>query len=432
MKVRNVLIFPAGTEIGLEIYHALADCKDVKVFGAGQAVSNPAELVFDHYHLIPNIFQPGWLADLVSLCEKLEIDYIYPAYDDVIVALQEISEQLPCTVIAASKETCRITRSKLQTYKVLEGSVKVPTVFSNPAQIPSFPVFVKPDRGQGSRDATRVDDAATLAVACASIREPLICEYLPGDEFTIDCFSDREQGLLFAAGRRRIRMRNGIAVNSVSENLPGIERIAAAISDRLSMRGPWFFQVKRADTGELTLLEVAPRIAGSMALNRMRGVNFPLLGIYEHERLPVRLLTYDGPLEIDRALSNRYRHSIRYSVAYIDLDDTLILRGAVNLPVLTLVFQCINRSIGVKLITRHRFDVEATLNQYRLDNVFDEVIHITDGRPKSDFIKEHDAILVDDSFSERRDVSHHCNIPTFDCSMIELLLNSPASGTRGH
>ncbi|WP_263261027.1 ATP-grasp domain-containing protein [Pseudomonas sp. RIT-PI-S] len=426
MKARNVLVFPAGTEIGLEIFNALRGCKETQVFGAGQAVSNPAQLVFDDYHLLPNISEPGWLTALVALCQRLQIDYIYPAYDDVIVALQDVTEQLSCAVIAASAETCRITRSKSQTYRALHGCVKVPRVFAEPAQVERFPVFVKPDRGQGSQGATRADDAKALEIACAAVSEPLICEYLPGEEFTVDCFSDRERGLLFAAARRRVRMRNGIAVNSVSEDLPGIERIAAAIGDRLRMRGPWFFQVKRAEDGELTLLEVAPRIAGSMALNRVRGVNFPLLGIYEHERLPLGLLTYAGSVEIDRALANRYRHSIEFSVAYIDLDDTLILRGEVNLPVLALIFQCLNRGIGVKLITRHRFDVQATLSQYRLAGIFDEVIHIVDGRPKSAFIKEADAILVDDSFAERLDVTRQCGIHTFDCSMIEMLLNAPA------
>lgn len=425
MKVRNVLVFPAGTEVGLEIFNALRSCKEVKVFGAGQAVSNPAQLVFDEYHLVANIHQPMWLEQLCELCERLSIDYIYPAYDDVIVALQDVADRLPCPVIAASPEVCRLTRSKSKTYEALSALVRVPKTFESPGDVMNFPVFVKPDRGQGSQGATRADDKAGLASAISALKEPLICEFLPGEEYTVDCFSDRDRGLLFAGARRRVRTRNGIAVNSVSVEMPESRTIASLISDRLRMHGPWFFQLKRAADGELTLLEVAPRIAGSMALNRVRGVNFPLLGIYEHERLPLGLLTYEGPLEIDRALSNRYRHCIRFSLAYLDLDDTLILRGEVNLSVIAFVFQCLNRAIPIKLITRHRFDVEATLRQFRLLGLFDEVIHIVDGRPKSEFIKEHDAIFIDDSFAERRNVSEKCGIQTFDCSMIEMLLDSP-------
>lgn len=422
MRARNVLVFPAGTEVGLEIHNALRSCKDINVFGAGQPVSNPARFVFDEYHEVANIHQPQWLGELVELCARLSIDYIYPAYDDVIVALQDAAEKLPCPVISASADVCRLTRSKSLTYEALERVVKVPKVYGLPDDVSHFPVFVKPDRGQGSQGAARVNNRAELVQALNTVKAPLICEYLPGEEYTVDCFSDRERGLLFAGSRRRVRMRNGIAVNSEGVDLPEAHKMAKLIGDRLQMRGPWFFQVKRASDGELALLEVAPRIAGSMALNRVRGINFPLLGIYEHERLPLGLLTYEGPLEIDRALANRYKHGIRFSIAYIDLDDTLILRTKVNLDLIAFIFQCHNRNITVKLITRHRFDVEATLRQYRLTGLFDDVIHITDGRPKSAFIKEPEAILVDDSFAERRDVAETCGIPTFDCSMIEMLL----------
>ncbi|MGC1333109.1 ATP-grasp domain-containing protein, partial [Pseudomonas sp.] len=289
----------------------------------------------------------------------------------------------------------------------------------------SVPVFVKPDRGQGSQGIARCDDAAALQRACAALPDPLICQYLPGEEFTVDCFSDRERGLLYASARRRLRIRNGIAVNSVTEELPQAQAMAARISDELNMRGAWFFQVKRAVDGALTLLEVAPRIAGSMSTNRVRGVNFPLLSIYEQERAPLGILAYEGCVEVDRALGNRYRHDVQYSTLYVDLDDTLIFREQVNTQVVSLVYRALNLGRKVKLITRHRHDLPATLARYRLAGLFDEVIHITDGQPKSAFIREPDAILVDDSYAERLDVSRSCGIHTFDCSMIEMLLTSP-------
>lgn len=52
--------------------------------------------------------------------------------------------------------------------------------------------------------------------------------------------------------------------------LPGIMEMAQTISERLKLKGAWFFQVKLATNGILILLEVAPRIAGTMAVNRVR------------------------------------------------------------------------------------------------------------------------------------------------------------------
>ena len=49
MKARNVFIFPAGTEIGLEIHQALQPCKEAEMFGEGQAASNHAPFANERY-----------------------------------------------------------------------------------------------------------------------------------------------------------------------------------------------------------------------------------------------------------------------------------------------------------------------------------------------------------------------------------------------
>lgn len=421
MKIRNVLVFPAGTEIGLEIFQALKSSKELRVYGAGQNVPNHARFVYPEYHELPSIHEAGWLEALNGVCTKLEIDYIFPAYDDVLVALIRAADKIPAALITSPLQTCEITRSKTATYRALVGKVRVPRVYASTDRIDRYPVLVKPDRGQGSQGVHMVAAADELDHALREVRDPLICEYLPGEEFTVDCFSDRERGVLFAGARSRRRIRNGISVNTVTVQLPEAAQIAAIIGQTLELRGAWFFQLKRASDGELTLLEVAPRIAGAMAAHRVKGVNFPLLSIFEHERIDIRLLLNPGEVELDRALSNRYRYSVFFSTAYIDLDDTLIFRGQVDLQVIKFIYQCINQGKRVKLITRHREDLAVTLRKHRLENLFDDIIHITAGASKSSLITGRDAIFIDDSFAERIDVAKSCGIPTFDASMLEVL-----------
>lgn len=421
MRKRNVLVFPAGTEIGLEIFHALEFCKDLRVFGGGQDVSNHAKFVYPGYQDLPSIYEEGWLEALINVCSKLEIDYIFPAHDDVVVALSQAADKIPATLITSPSSTCEITRSKTATYRVLTGKVRVPHVYDSASETVNFPVLVKPDRGQGSQDVRVIYTEDELNHAMHEARDLIVCEYLPGEEFTVDCFSDRGRGLLFAGARSRRRIRNGIAVNTATEQLPGVWQIADIIGSTLNLRGAWFFQLKRASNGELVLLEVAPRIAGAMAAHRVVGVNFPLLSIFEHERLNIKLLINPGEVELDRALSNRYRYQLAFRTAYIDLDDTLVLHGRVNLQAIKFIYQCINQGKQVKLITRHQYDLSETLRKYRLLNLFDDVMHVTEGVSKSSLITERDAIFIDDSFAERMDVSQRCDIPTFDGSMLELL-----------
>ncbi|MBE7527841.1 ATP-grasp domain-containing protein [Nitrosomonas sp.] len=424
MSTRRVLVFPAGTEIGLEIYQALKNCKEVELYGAGQAISNHAPFVYECFFELPNINDPSWLDALVTLCLKLKIDYIFPAYDDVIVALAQNLNQIPSVVLTSPLEVSRITRSKLLTYKHLASIVRVPKLY-NVDTVREFPLLIKPDRGQGSQGVTLVNNRLELENALQRINDPIISEYLPGEEFTVDCFSDREKGLLFCGARVRLRMRNGIAVHTQTVDLPQASEIATRIQSVLQLRGAWFFQLKRAKDGDLALLEIAPRIAGSMSTHRVKGVNFPLLTIFEHERLPIQLLMSPVKIELDRALQNRFRLSIDFEALYIDLDDTLILRDRVNLDALRLVYSCINKKIPVILITRHADDLHAMLARHRLTNLFDEVVHITNGECKSNYIRHSAAIFIDDSFSERKRVHDILGIPTFDCSMIEGLICNP-------
>lgn len=424
MSKRRVLVFPAGTEIGLEIQKSLQYCKEIELFGAGENISTHARFVYKEYFNLPSIYSGiGWLEELIQLCGKLQINYIFPAYDDVIVELAKYRNKIPATILAPSLDAVTITRSKSKTYERLKSMVPVPTIYEGSGEI-DFPVIVKPDCGQGAQGVCLVDDENSLRIALNKVEKGIICEYLPGEEFTVDCFSDRDRGLLFCGARRRVRMRNGIAVHTETIELPGAYKIGETIARELGLYGAWFFQVKYSRQNKLTLLEVGPRIAGSMSAHRVKGVNFPLLTIFESERLPLEIVVNSHNIELGRALGNRYKVQISFKTLYIDLDDTLIINGELNLDAVKLIFQCINQGICVELITRHNGDLDVTLQKFRINNLFDRIHHLNATQSKADFIVERNSIFVDDSFSERIDVHQKIGIPTFDCSMIESLIEN--------
>lgn len=423
-KKYNILVFPGGTEIGLEIYKALHLCKEIRLFSVGADASNHAPYAYARHFTIPKIDHADWIEEINQVIVDNSIDYIFPAYDDIIVALVKNSERIKAKVISSPIETCSIARSKSETYRHLAGFFPVPKIYDKINDVVHYPVFVKPDRGQGAQDTHIVRTKKQLQNLLKEKQEMIVTEYLPGEEYTVDCFSDRDAGLLFCRGRERVRTKCGISMSSrVSAQQDVFLDYAKRIAGRLTFHGAWFFQVKKDQEGVCKLLEVAPRIAGTMALHRVQGINFPLLSLYEQERIPLSILTNDAFVEIDRALVNRYRHDIRYCTVYVDLDDTLILNDGVNLMVIRFIYQCINKGIRVVLLTKHAADVGQTLKRYRLEGIFDDIVHIDKAHDKGDFIQEREAILIDDSFSERRSVAEKRGIYTFDCSMLEVLLD---------
>lgn len=419
----KVLVFPVGTEISFELHAALKHEKWIDLIGAAAKGVSHAHFLFDKVFEVDHVAEPQWLSQLVQLCEHEEVEFILPAHDDAIVALARHEQHIPAIIVTSDLNACETARSKSATYKALRDTIRTPNVYTVNEAI-AFPVFAKPDRGQGSAHTRLIRDAEELKLALDEIPECLVSEYLPGEEYTVDCFSDREKGVLFAGARMRRRTRNGIAVNTVCVNLPEAFELAQKIQDKIPFRGTWFFQIKRATDGTLALLEVAPRIAGSMAAHRVRGVNFALLSLYEALRIPIQIRPLNCALEMDRALANRYRHNVEFTDVFVDLDDTLIIKGQLNLELAAFLLKCANGGKPVVLVTRHAHDVRSTLRRYRIAEIFDDIIHLSDEEPKSAYIKGKKPLFIDDSFRERAEVANATNATCFDLSMMDMLYRS--------
>jgi hypothetical protein len=325
--------------------------------------------------------------------------------------------------VGSGVETAAVCRSKRSTYERFTGILRVPAMYDPAHDGLGFPLFLKPDVGQGSKGTHLVQTREELAFHVARDRSLLVLEYLPGDEYTVDCFTDRHGALRFVGGRERIRTSSGISVDTRPVEEPMFAEMAAIINRTLELRGMWFFQVKRATEGVLALLEIAPRVSGAMGLQRNLGVNLPLAALYDAmgQDVDFRRTAYD--LRMDRALEAHFVLPHTYQHVYVDLDDCLVLRGEVNLTAIAFLYQCRNRGIAIHLISRHAASLQETLTRYCLGGLLTSVIHVTDGSPKSRWITERDAIFIDDSFRERKDVIDTVGIPAFAPDAIESLID---------
>lgn len=419
--MKNVLVFPCGSEIGLEINRALAYSTHFTLFGAN-SVNDHGRYVYQNYISgLPYIDSPDFIEALNQVVDQYKIDFIIPAHDSAVLKLADNQKDIHASVITSPATTCRICRSKRDTYATFEKLIPTPKVYDQFEEL-SFPVFLKPDSGQGSKGVYKANSPAEIAFYCKKDPSLLVLEYLPGKEYTIDCFTNKDGELLFSEGRERVRISNGISVNSKAVANPKFKSIAEVINNTLSFRGVWFFQLKERGNGELVIMEVAPRIAGTMALFRMQGINFVQLSLFDRMGFPVKILTNNLDIEIDRALFSRYSLEFDYDSIFIDFDDTIITNGKVNTDVLKFLYQCKNMNKEVVLLTRHKKDIKATLTEFAISPLlFDRIFLLTPQEKKSTFIKNIKAVFIDDSFAERKEVSDSLGIPVFSVDAIEAL-----------
>ncbi len=355
----NVLIFPAGSEIGLEILNSLKFSKFIHVFGGTSTKDHSSFVYEDLIENIPFITDPDFIPRFNQVLEKYQIVFVYPAHDSVGLFLTQHLEELSARVVTA--------------------------------------------RGE----------------------ELVLCEYLQGEEYTIDCFTDKDGALRVVRKRVRARIKSGISVNSKKQECePVIYDIAQTMNRRLKFTGAWFFQLKRNAQGEYRLLEISPRIPGTMGLSRNQGINFPLLSIYTAQGIAVDLLPHDYDIEVDRAFINRYAIDQTYDTVYLDLDDTLVYQDRVNEWLMLYLYQLVNAGKRLILLTKHSRDVHETLSRHKIsENLFDEIIHLAPTDHKYQFVKHKNSIFIDDSFQERKDIRSHCGINVFDLDEVEALID---------
>ena len=428
MSKKRVLVYPCGTEIGLEIYRSVSHSIHYELVGGSSTYDHGRFVYKQHIDNLPFITDESTSNDIVEFNRILienDIDFLYPAMDGVLYKFSEFRNLISCEVICPSFDTAKITRSKKETYEFFEGIINTPRLYAQEEVNPSlYPLFVKPDVGQGSVGTARINsDMDLMQYYQTSCSKMLLMEYLPGEEYTVDCFTNNEGRLVYVGGRGRKRIKNGISVNSVGVDDQEFYNIAQIINSKIKQRGGWFFQVKKDLNGNYSLLEIASRIAGASAYTRSLGVNLPLMTLFIYSGQDIEsVLKNDYTIELDRALYNSFRLELDYRYVYVDYDDTIIIDGNINTTLVSYLYQCLNNGIKIILITKHDGDLKTDLQKYRIYELFDEIIHINKSEEKYLYITNKDAIFIDDSYGEREKVKNHCEINVFDPHMIEVLI----------
>ncbi|MDG1279251.1 MAG: ATP-grasp domain-containing protein [Algoriphagus sp.] len=422
-KIR-VLVFPCGSEIGLEVFRSLKYSRHVELVGANSVDDHGKFVYTEYFGNIPFVDAPDFEEVFQKLILEKNIDAVYPTMDQVISTLSEMGDRLHCKVLGSPKKTNRLALSKSKTYQFFEGKIKTPEVYTSLDDIHAFPVFSKPDIGYGSRGTRILHSLEEAKKRKQQHPEHLILEYLPGEEYTVDCFTDRFGKLLFVGPRKRGRIQKGISVNTTPapELLDEVNKFAQKINQEVELRGAWFFQVKKNQNGELSLLEFATRLGGSSSLFRAKGINFALMAIFDAFNYPVEANENSYGIELDRALDQRFKFDFDYQNVYVDLDDCLILGDQINSDLVRFIYQSINKSKKIILITKHEKDLVDTLKKFRISSLFDELIHLKKTQEKADFMQYDNAIFIDDSFAERKKVSLKLRIPVFAPDAVASLI----------
>ena len=421
----NVMIFGGGGYSAVETYFALKHSFRFHPIMAGSYDNHARYISNDAIIDLPFTYEDNFIEKLNECIDQHDIKFIIPSHDSGALSLVENQDKIHATVVCSCLETTKICRYKSLTYEVLSGFDFIPKTYSYDTA--EFPLFAKDDEGQGGRNAHKVNNREELERLKEDSINYVFCEYLPGRELTIDCFTDRHGKLRFSQPRYRERLMNGITARASNVDLTDeMRHIVDSISERIRFRGFWFVQCKEDTNGKLKLMEISTRFAGTFGLSRNLDVNLPLLALCDFSDMEIDICPNTCKLSLDKSYIDRYKLEYAYQRVYLDFDDTLVFgREKYNTEAMRFVYQCLNKKVKIVLITKHAYDIHETMKKIRLsEDIFDEIIEVPLDEDKCDYMdNDIPSIFIDNAYAERKKVKVKHGMPTFDVSNIGCLID---------
>jgi carbamoyl-phosphate synthase large subunit len=235
--------------------------------------------------LIPAGLDPGFVEATLARCIAMDADVLVPTVDAELRPLARARAQFARAGIAlllAPDEALDVTLDKLALAQRCAGRAPVPrTERLDRATDPgswTYPVVVKPRTGSGSRDISVVRSAQDLARMGTS-GDFLVQQYLPGAEYSVDVLADASGRVVASVPRVRERIDSGVSVAGRTLHDAELERLGATVAEATGVTYIANVQFRRDAAGRPALLEVNPRVPGTLPLTVASGVDMPRMAL---------------------------------------------------------------------------------------------------------------------------------------------------------
>ena len=279
----RILITGAGGAAAVSVWKSLSAEHELHMADIDPLAAGLYLVPADRRLIVPRGDSPDLIPALHQACDERRIEALLPTVDSELApvaaardSFQKIGVALPISPV----ECLRICRDKQHLMDAVQGRVPIPDneplTEAAAARVDSFPRFVKPREGAGSRGASRIDSRADLDKQ-AKDGSVMLQEYLPGEEYSVDVYVRRDGRVIAAVPRERMKIDSGIAVASRTVNVPDVIASAVRTAEIIGVRGVANVQFKRAADGAFKLLEVNPRFPGTLPLTCAAGVDMPKL-----------------------------------------------------------------------------------------------------------------------------------------------------------
>ena len=257
---------------------------EARILGVDANPLSPAYYVTDESFPICRIQEEEYIPALLEICRRHQVKLLISLLDTDLLKLAESREtfkQQGTFVLISSPEVVRLARDKQLTYVFFtENHIPTPRIVSYDAALKenSFPLFIKPLDGSASQMTFRIDNRESLIFFHSYVPNPIIMEYVSGEEYTLDIFIDLDHVVKAIVPRKRLEVRAGEVSKSQIELNPTIMAAGNKVAQALAQRGGLGMinlQCIYTAGGDVKFIEIYPDLAAAVPLSIHAGYPFP-------------------------------------------------------------------------------------------------------------------------------------------------------------
>jgi carbamoyl-phosphate synthase large subunit len=246
--------------------------------------SSPASFVADHRELTPPVNSPSYIGHLKQLCKRYGIKLVVPLIDTELHILANHVAEFAAegtTLLVCSPGVSRICFDKRSTHAFFrENDIPTAEVLSQAEALAAgpdrYPLILKPATGSASVGVSKLANRRELEFYLEQVENPVVQEFLTGQEYTIDVLVDFQHRVRCVVPRLRIETRAGEISKGVTVRNPALIAAATRVCEALpGAVGCITVQCFLTPQGEIKFTEINPRFGGGVPLTIRSGADYP-------------------------------------------------------------------------------------------------------------------------------------------------------------
>ncbi|GJL78547.1 MAG: carbamoyl phosphate synthase [Nitrospinaceae bacterium] len=247
-----------------------------KLVGADSDPLAPALRAVDAGYSLPLFKNPVCKTTLLDICRREAIHVIFPLTNKAVEFLnchRPEFEQENILAYLQDPETIEICHDKQKLADFFKEN-HIPSPLMGKAQS-GFPLIAKPRRGEGSKNHFMIENPRDLEFYADKFPDHVIQQYVQGQEYTVDWFSDKSGKPLLVVPRERLAIRGGeVMVSRIRMDSKIIESVRQ-VGLRLNLKGPANLQGICPPGGELLFTDINLRFGSGSGHTIAAGGDIP-------------------------------------------------------------------------------------------------------------------------------------------------------------